>query len=66
MYIDNEYYPFYPKIRDEDIGKSQDPIANRRLTWCDIFYRAAVEATKNSHILITRYPINRNVGGFSQ
>ena len=49
-----------------DIGKSQDPIANRRLTWCDIFYRAAVEATKNSHILITRYPINRNVGGFSQ
>ena len=22
MYIDNEYYPFYPKIRDEDIGKN--------------------------------------------
>ena len=22
MYIDNEYYPFYPKIRNEDIGKN--------------------------------------------
>lgn len=30
----------------------------RRLTWCDILYMAAVEATRDKHILITRYPIN--------
>lgn len=54
------------KTLNKDIGNNPEPIYNRRLTWCDVFYMAAVESTKNSHILITRYPINRNVGGFSQ
>ena len=31
---------------------------NRRITWCDIFYMAAVEATKDKCVLITRYPID--------
>lgn len=39
-----------------DIGKL--PIMERDLTWCDVLYRAAVEATRDKHILITRYPIN--------
>ena len=39
-----------------DIGKF--PIMERDLTWCDILYQAAVEATKDKHILITRYPID--------
>ena len=34
------------------------PIMERDLTWCDIFYQAAVEAARDKHILITRYPIN--------
>lgn len=33
-------------------------IMERDLTWCDILYRAAVEATEDKHILITRYPID--------
>ena len=37
---------------------SKTPIMERDLTWCDILYQAAVEATKDKHILITRYPIN--------
>lgn len=41
-----------------DLGKM--PIMERDLTWCDIFYQAAVECTKDKHILITRYPINRS------
>ena len=36
----------------------------RRLTWCDIFYIAAVEATKNGHIMITRYPIDKYFNEF--
>lgn len=32
-------------------------IGSRTLTWCDIFYMAAVEATKDKCILITRYPM---------
>lgn len=39
-----------------DVGKM--PIMQRDLTWCDILYQAAVEATKDKHILITRYPID--------
>lgn len=39
-----------------DIGKL--PIMERDLTWCDIFYQAAVESTRDKHILITRYPID--------
>ena len=34
------------------------PIMERDLTWLDIFYQAAVEATGDKLILISRYPIN--------
>lgn len=34
------------------------PIVNRDLTWCDIFYIAAVESVKDRAVLITRYPID--------
>lgn len=40
----------------EDIGKL--PITERDMTWCDILFQAAVEATKDKHVLITRYPID--------
>jgi hypothetical protein len=39
------------------INLTENPF-HRRLTWCDVFYIAAVEATKDKHILVTRYPIN--------
>lgn len=39
-----------------DIAKM--PIMERDLTWCDVLYQAAVESTKDKHILITRYPID--------
>ena len=31
---------------------------NRVVTWCDIFYMATVEATRDKCVLITRYPID--------
>lgn len=34
------------------------PISDRDLTWCDVLYMAAVAATEDKHILITRYPID--------
>ena len=46
------------KTLNKDINNTPESITHRKLTWCDIFYMAAVEATKNSHILITRYPVN--------
>lgn len=37
---------------------SNNPLLNRRLTWCDVFYMACVEAVQDKHILITRFPID--------
>ena len=34
-----------------------DVAFDRYLTWCDVFYMAAVEATQDKMIIITRYPI---------
>lgn len=34
------------------------PILNRRLTWCDVIFMAAIEIIKDKTILITRYPID--------
>lgn len=42
---------------DDANKESDNPLYNRRLTWCDIFYLATVEATKDKHVLITRFPI---------
>ena len=33
-------------------------LIQRPLTWCDLFYMAAVEVTKDKCVLITRYPID--------
>ena len=47
-------------LRDEEESSMIDKydIYSRRLTWCDIFYQAAVEATTNKHVLVTRFPID--------
>lgn len=42
----------------DDVPNQSGGIFNRRLTWCDVFYIAAVEATKDKHVLITRFPID--------
>lgn len=34
------------------------PLLHRDLTWCDVIFLAALEATKDKTILITRYPID--------
>lgn len=51
------------KISKEEYEKSKgtgEPgeLVQRPLTWCDLFYMAAVEATKDRCVLITRYPID--------
>ena len=35
-----------------------DSIYNRPLTWCDVFFIAATEATTNKKVLITRFPVD--------
>lgn len=46
----------------ESVELDKDPRKNalqdRKLTWCDVFYIAAVEATRNKCVLITRFPMD--------
>lgn len=42
----------------DQIKSPQDGILRRKLTWCDLFYMAAVEMSKGKHALLTRYPID--------
>lgn len=48
-------------VKNEDINSKNPgnmPIIERKLTWLDIIYQAAVEVTQDKHVLITRYPID--------
>lgn len=51
------YMQFKGRGIDPNNRASDNPLANRRLTWCDVFYMACVESVKDKHILITRFPI---------
>lgn len=39
------------------IADEKASIANRRLTWTDVLYMAAVDVTTDKHIIVTRYPV---------
>lgn len=57
----NEIYYMAFKGRGIEPGTQStenNPILNRRLTWCDIFYIATVEAVKNKQLLICRFPVD--------
>ncbi len=43
-------------ITNNDLTKY--PVVDRPLTWCDLIYMAAVEATNDKAVLITRYPMD--------
>lgn len=36
----------------------ESELTKRRLTWCDVFFICTVEATRDKHILITRFPVD--------
>ena len=42
----------------DEVKSPQDGLLRRKLTWCDLFYMAAVECAKDKHALLTRYPID--------
>ena len=44
-------------INPSDTVDKSNPLTQRRLTWCDVFYIACVESVKDKHVLITRFPI---------
>lgn len=47
---------YQEKLKNEDLD--QMPILDRRLTWCDVFYIAAMQFAEGKVTLLTRYPID--------
>ena len=60
--VKNAKEPYYMTFRGRygDMPNQTNPeaIFQRRLTWCDVFFIACMEAIKGKHVLITRFPIN--------
>jgi len=61
--LDNTKEKYYMKFKGrnssiEDSDKRPDSLFNRKLTWCDVFFMAAVEATRDKCVLITRFPMD--------
>lgn len=52
------YMVFKGTVQTKNKGELVESISQRRLCWIDVFYQAAVEATKDKCILITRFPID--------
>ena len=50
-----KYKGRYKSLSNPD---EQSLLVNRRLTWCDVFFIATVEATRDKQLLISRFPIN--------
>lgn len=46
------------EIKEGKIDRNRYPIMDRPLTWCDLFYQAAVDITKDKMTLITRFPMD--------
>ena len=61
IHVEENDHTYYMRFKGRSSMNNEpnvnDDIFNRRLTWCDVFYMAAVEACKDKVILITRYPI---------
>lgn len=47
-----------PEQLNDNTITDKSPLINRKLTWCDIFYMAAEEVSKDKVVLITRYPMD--------
>lgn len=52
------YMKYKGRYTSPSSTEEETQLVNRRLTWCDVFYIATVEATKDKHVLITRFPID--------
>jgi len=63
MYFKGNNAP-HTDTKDEMDKEDVSSIYHRRLCWCDIFYMAAVEMSKDKHVLLTRYPMNTYFGQF--
>lgn len=58
------YMVFHGMIRNTANRDEVSSIANRIMTWTDIFYMACEDTIKDKHCLVTRYPLTDQYGLF--
>lgn len=51
------YFSFTGRLYDKTDPLNESTVINRPATWCDIFYQAAVDVTRDKMVYITRYPL---------
>ena len=56
--VDRPYYMQFKGRNVDNVNPNPESIYQRPLTWCDVFFISAMEAVKNKHVLITRFPID--------
>ena len=49
---------FNMTLEEYEKGINRQEMQERDLTWCDLFYMAAVDVSQDKHAIIVRYPIN--------
>lgn len=54
------------EVKNNDIDIQNTLDSNRYLTWCDVFFIAAVESSEDKNVLITRYPMDSYFNQFVQ
>lgn len=59
-----KYLAFTGRIFTPSIKGEQASISHRRMTWTDLLYMAAVDITKDKHVIVTRYPVTDVYGIF--
>lgn len=62
---EKKYLGFRGRIfHPNTINDEKATIYGRRMTWTDLLYMAAVDVTKDKHVIVTRYPISDVYGIF--
>ena len=49
---------FHMTLEEYEKGINRQEMQERDLTWCDLFYMAAVDVSQDKHAIIVRYPID--------
>lgn len=58
------YMRFIGKDYKPGVPETESPLVQRKATWCDILYQAAVDVTSDKMVFVTRYPISDYFSSF--
>lgn len=64
QFKENAYLGFAGRFFVNGKPETESPLVERKATWCDILYQAAVDVTSDKMVYVTRYPLLDYFGMF--